>query len=46
VLRALGRDPARALGALRIGIGRGTRADEIERAADLIAERVGRLRRG
>jgi cysteine desulfurase len=45
VLRALGLEPARALGSLRIGIGRGTSADEIERAADLIAERVGRLRR-
>ena len=46
VLLALGIERARALGSVRIGIGRPTSPDEIERAADLLAERVAKLSRG
>ena len=45
VLRALGLDRKAALGSLRIAIGRPTTADEIERAADLLAHAVARQRR-
>jgi cysteine desulfurase len=44
VLRALGLDRARALGSIRIAIGRPTTAGEIERAADLLAAAAARLR--
>jgi cysteine desulfurase len=44
VLRALGLPPARALGSLRIGLGRFTTAAEVERAAQRIAEETARLR--
>jgi cysteine desulfurase len=45
VLRALGLDRDRALASLRISIGRPTTSTELERAADLIAAAVARLRR-
>jgi cysteine desulfurase len=44
VLRALGLDRARALGSIRIAIGRPTTPTEIERAADLLAAAAARLR--
>ena len=44
VLRALGVPVARALGSLRIGIGRGNTRAEIDLAADAIVAQVGRLR--
>ncbi|HTO05852.1 MAG TPA: aminotransferase class V-fold PLP-dependent enzyme [Myxococcota bacterium] len=44
VLRALGADGPRALSALRFGLGRATRADEIDRAAELVIAAVRRLR--
>ncbi len=45
VLLALGMSRARALGSLRFGLGRGTTAEEIERAADSVVEQVSRLRK-
>ncbi len=45
VLLALGMSRARALGSLRFGLGRGTAAEEIERAADSVVEQVSRLRK-
>ena len=44
VLRALGANEARALSALRFGLGRGNTADEIEHAADLVVAATRRLR--
>jgi cysteine desulfurase len=44
VLRALGLERARALGSIRLSIGRPTTAAEVERAADLLRERVAALR--
>ncbi len=44
VLRALGADPARALSALRFGIGRGNDEAQIDEAAARIVEQVRRLR--
>ena len=44
VLGALGLSPERALECLRISLGRGTRPADVDRAADLLAERVGKLR--
>ena len=44
VLRALGADEARALSALRFGIGRGNSEDEIDRAAELVIAATRRLR--
>ncbi len=43
VISALGADPARAEGAVRIGFGRFTTEDEIDRAAAQIADAVGSL---
>jgi cysteine desulfurase len=45
VLRALGLERRRALGSLRIAIGRPTTPAEVERAADLLSDRVAALRR-
>ena len=45
VLMALGHSRDRALASLRFGIGRGTTADEIERAASKVQEVVAQLRR-
>ena len=45
VLLALGMSRTRALGSLRFGLGRGTTAEEIERAADAVVEQVPRLRK-
>jgi len=45
VLMALGHSRDRALASLRFGIGRGTTADEIERAASKVQEVVSQLRR-
>ena len=44
VLRALGLSEARVRGSLRIGLGRGTRGEEVEAAADALAAQVARLR--
>ncbi len=44
VLRALGADKARALSALRFGIGRGNDSAQIEAAAELVIAQVRRLR--
>lgn len=44
VLQALGVGPARAHAAVRIGLGRDTSADDVERAAEQIAAQVERLR--
>lgn len=44
VLQALGVGPARAHGAVRIGLGRFTTAEEVERAAERIVAEVRRLR--
>ncbi|HXX48053.1 MAG TPA: aminotransferase class V-fold PLP-dependent enzyme [Myxococcota bacterium] len=44
VLRALGADEARALSALRFGLGRGNGENEIERAAELVIAATRRLR--
>jgi cysteine desulfurase len=44
VLAALGLSPERARGALRIGLGRGNRRDEVERAAQRIVAEVRRIR--
>jgi cysteine desulfurase len=44
VLRALGADEARALSALRFGIGRGTSEAEIDAASDFIVAAVRKLR--
>ena len=44
VLAALGFGAERARGAVRVGLGRGTRAEDVERAALRIAEEVRRLR--
>ena len=44
VLRALGADGPRALSALRFGLGRGTTAEEVERAAELVIAAARRLR--
>ena len=46
VLRALGLPDARARGSLRIGFGRFTREEEVERAADIIIAAVRRLQAG
>ncbi len=45
VLRALGLPEARILGSIRIGLGRGTTREEVERAADRLIEVASRLRR-
>ena len=45
VLMALGHSTDRALASLRFGIGRGTTAGEIERAASQVQDVVTRLRR-
>lgn len=44
VLRALGRSDRLAQSTLRLSLGRWTTADEVDRAAERIAEEVGRLR--
>lgn len=44
VLRALGLSEERVAASVRIGLGRGTTADEVERAATRIAEEASRLR--
>lgn len=44
VLLALGLPPGRVREGFRIGLGRFTREDEVDRAADVIAERAARLR--
>jgi cysteine desulfurase len=44
VLLAMGIDEARAHGSLRLTIGRGTTADEIERTLDIAERVIGRLR--
>lgn len=44
VLRALGLSDARVRGSLRIGLGRVTRGEEVEAAADALAAQVARLR--
>jgi cysteine desulfurase len=44
VLRAMGLHPERVQGSLRLSLGRFTTEDEIERAANAIAEAVGRQR--
>ncbi len=44
VLRALGRSELAAQGSLRLSLGRGTTAAEVERAAGAVAAAVGRLR--
>jgi cysteine desulfurase len=44
VLAALGLSPERARSALRIGLGRGTRREDVERAAQRIATEVRRIR--
>ena len=44
VLAALGLSPDRALECLRICLGRGTSRAEVDRAADLLVERVAKLR--
>jgi cysteine desulfurase len=44
VLLALGLDAERVRGGFRIGLGRGTSEAEVDRAADVIAERAARLR--
>jgi cysteine sulfinate desulfinase/cysteine desulfurase-like protein len=44
VLAALGLPAARARSAVRIGLGRGTRPDDVERAAARITAEVRRLR--
>ncbi len=46
VLRALGLDEADVRASIRIGMGRGTRADDVERAARRIVEEVRALRAG
>ena len=45
VLRALGLTVDETRASLRFGLGRGTTADEIERAIGAVAEAVSRLRR-
>jgi cysteine desulfurase len=42
VLTAMGFDAARSLAAVRLSLGRGTTAEDVDRAADLIAARPGR----
>ena len=44
VLLAMGIDPARAHGALRLTAGRGTTLAEVERTADVLRSAVGRMR--
>jgi cysteine desulfurase len=44
VMLALGLDVVDRWGAVRFGLGRGTTADEIDRAIDCVVERVARLR--
>ncbi|MHC4849903.1 MAG: IscS subfamily cysteine desulfurase, partial [Planctomycetota bacterium] len=44
VLQALGFDEARAAGALRFGIGRFNRAEEIAAAAQIVAETYERVK--
>ncbi|HEX7668728.1 MAG TPA: aminotransferase class V-fold PLP-dependent enzyme, partial [Polyangiaceae bacterium] len=44
VLRAMGCSEERARGSIRFGIGRGTRREEIDRAAELVVEKVRELR--
>jgi cysteine desulfurase len=44
VLLAMGIDPVRAHGALRLTAGRGTTAEEIDQAAGVLRASVGRLR--
>ncbi len=44
VIRALGGGAARALGAVRFGIGRSNREDEIDAVAGMLVEQVGRIR--
>jgi cysteine desulfurase len=46
VLAALGRAPALARASLRLGLGRGTTAEEIEAAADAVVAAVRGLREG
>jgi cysteine desulfurase len=46
VLLAMGIPPAEALGAIRLSLGRGTTAADVERAADLLLAAAARLRRG
>jgi cysteine desulfurase len=44
VLRAMGLPPERAQGSLRFSLGRGTTAEQVDRAAELVAEAVARQR--
>ena len=44
VLAAMGADPARAAGAVRLSVGRGTTRDEVERAAEALAGAWRRIR--
>lgn len=44
VMKALGLDVVDRWGAVRFGLGRGTTADQIDRAVDCVVERVTRLR--
>ena len=44
VLRAMGLRPERVQGSLRFSLGRGTTAEEVERAAALVVEVVSRQR--
>ncbi|MDR3568904.1 MAG: cysteine desulfurase family protein [Syntrophobacteraceae bacterium] len=46
VLKAMGMSREQGFGAVRLSIGRPTTAAEIERAAEVLAERVGELRAG
>lgn len=46
VLTAMGVSPEVALGAVRLSVGRYTKTDEVERAAELIVARVRELREG
>ncbi|MCL6474081.1 MAG: cysteine desulfurase [Firmicutes bacterium] len=45
VLLALGMDEAKAMSTVRLSLGRGNTPDEVDFAAEVIAEEVGRLRR-
>ena len=45
VILAMGISPEEALGTVRLTLGRGTTADEIERAAEILASAFDRIRR-
>ena len=45
MLRAMGFAPERVQSSLRFSLGRGTTAEDVDRAADAVAEVLARLRR-